>query len=70
VPPAKLADVLVSHRVGGRRIKEKIEAAFEDRGLLEAEEYRSAVFETVAALDRESCASHRSVMASGVRTRG
>jgi 2,3,4,5-tetrahydropyridine-2-carboxylate N-succinyltransferase len=33
-------------------IEERIEAAFEDRGLLEAEEYRSAVFDTVAALDR------------------
>ena len=33
-------------------IEDRIEAAFEDRGLLEAEEYRSAVFETVAALDR------------------
>src|SRR5215211_1990750 len=33
-------------------IEERIEAAFEDRGLLEAEEYRSAVFETIAALDR------------------
>jgi 2,3,4,5-tetrahydropyridine-2,6-dicarboxylate N-succinyltransferase len=33
-------------------IEERIEAAFEDRGLLEVEEYRSAVFDTVAALDR------------------
>jgi 2,3,4,5-tetrahydropyridine-2,6-dicarboxylate N-succinyltransferase len=33
-------------------IEERIEAAFEDRGLLEAEEYRTAVFDTVAALDR------------------
>ena len=33
-------------------IREKIEAAFEDRALLEAEEYRAAVFDTVAALDR------------------
>src|ERR671916_233100 len=33
-------------------MKEKIEAAFEDRGVLEAEEYRLAVFDTVAALDR------------------
>src|SRR5215212_9816905 len=32
-------------------IEERIEAAFEDRGLLE-EEDRSAVFETIAALDR------------------
>ena len=34
------------------RIEEKIETAFEDRGLLAAEEYRTAVFDTVAALDR------------------
>jgi 2,3,4,5-tetrahydropyridine-2-carboxylate N-succinyltransferase len=33
-------------------MKEKIEAAFEDRGLLEDEEHRAAVFDTVAALDR------------------
>src|ERR671911_3065192 len=33
-------------------IEERIEAAFEDRGLLEAEEYRTAVFDAVAALDR------------------
>src|SRR5919107_2283448 len=33
-------------------IEDRIEAAFEDRGLLEAEEYRSAVFDTVAALDK------------------
>src|SRR5687767_2541812 len=33
-------------------IEDRIEAAFEDRGLLEAEEYRAAVFDTVAALDR------------------
>jgi 2,3,4,5-tetrahydropyridine-2-carboxylate N-succinyltransferase len=33
-------------------MKEKIEAAFDDRGLLEREEYRTAVFDTVAALDR------------------
>lgn len=32
-------------------IEDRIEAAFEDRGLLEAEEYRAAVFDTVAALD-------------------
>jgi 2,3,4,5-tetrahydropyridine-2-carboxylate N-succinyltransferase len=33
-------------------MKEQIEAAFEDRGLLEDEEHRRAVFETVASLDR------------------
>ena len=33
-------------------MREKIEAAFEDRGLLGDEEHRKAVFETVAALDR------------------
>ena len=33
-------------------IEDRIEAAFEDRGLLKGEEYRSAVFGTVAALDR------------------
>ena len=33
-------------------IEDRIEAAFEDRGLLKEEEYRSAVFDTVAALDR------------------
>ncbi len=33
-------------------MREKIEAAFEDRGLLQDEEYREAVFDTVAALDR------------------
>jgi 2,3,4,5-tetrahydropyridine-2,6-dicarboxylate N-succinyltransferase len=33
-------------------VKEKIEAAFADRGLLEDEEHRKAVFDTVAALDR------------------
>jgi 2,3,4,5-tetrahydropyridine-2,6-dicarboxylate N-succinyltransferase len=33
-------------------VKEKIEAAFEDKGLLEDEEHREAVLETVAALDR------------------
>jgi 2,3,4,5-tetrahydropyridine-2-carboxylate N-succinyltransferase len=32
-------------------MREKIEAAFDDRGLLEDEDYRQAVFETVAALD-------------------
>jgi 2,3,4,5-tetrahydropyridine-2,6-dicarboxylate N-succinyltransferase len=33
-------------------MKEQIEAAFEDRRLLEDEEHRRAVFDTVAALDR------------------
>jgi 2,3,4,5-tetrahydropyridine-2-carboxylate N-succinyltransferase len=33
-------------------VKEKIEAAFENRALLEDEEYRRAVFETIDALDR------------------
>ena len=33
-------------------MREKIEAAFEDRALLEDEEYREAVFSTIAALDR------------------
>ena len=33
-------------------MKERIEAAFEDRGLLEDEEHRAAVFDTIAALDR------------------
>jgi 2,3,4,5-tetrahydropyridine-2,6-dicarboxylate N-succinyltransferase len=33
-------------------MREKIEAAFEDRGLLESEEHRKAVFDTIAALDR------------------
>jgi 2,3,4,5-tetrahydropyridine-2,6-dicarboxylate N-succinyltransferase len=33
-------------------VKEKIVAAFEDQELLEDEEYRKAVFDTVAALDR------------------
>ena len=36
----------------GAGIRERIEAAFEERALLEAEEYRAAVFDTVAALDR------------------
>jgi 2,3,4,5-tetrahydropyridine-2-carboxylate N-succinyltransferase len=33
-------------------VKEKIEAAFEDRGLLEDEEHRRVVFDAIAALDR------------------
>ena len=33
-------------------MKEKIEAAFEDRGLLEDEEHRRAVFDAIVALDR------------------
>ena len=33
-------------------MKEKVEAAFEDRGLLEEGEHREAVFDTIAALDR------------------
>src|SRR3712207_105295 len=33
-------------------MRERIEAAFEDRALLEDEEHRRAVFETIAALDR------------------
>jgi 2,3,4,5-tetrahydropyridine-2-carboxylate N-succinyltransferase len=33
-------------------VKEKIEAAFADRGLLEDEEHRRSVFDTIAALDR------------------
>jgi 2,3,4,5-tetrahydropyridine-2,6-dicarboxylate N-succinyltransferase len=33
-------------------MRERIEAAFEDRGLLEDEEHSRAVFEAVAALDR------------------
>lgn len=33
-------------------MREKIEAAFDDRELLEREDHRGAVFETVAALDR------------------
>jgi 2,3,4,5-tetrahydropyridine-2,6-dicarboxylate N-succinyltransferase len=41
-PPAKLADVM----------REKIEAAFDDRTLLKDEEYSSAVFDAIAALDR------------------
>ncbi|HZY65803.1 MAG: 2,3,4,5-tetrahydropyridine-2,6-dicarboxylate N-succinyltransferase [Actinomycetota bacterium] len=32
-------------------MKEKIEAAFDDRGLLEDEDHRQAVFETITALD-------------------
>ena len=44
-PPAKLAHVM-------KVIRERVEEAFEDRGLLEDEEHRQAVFETVAALDR------------------
>jgi 2,3,4,5-tetrahydropyridine-2,6-dicarboxylate N-succinyltransferase len=39
-------------RTRGRPVKEKIEAAFEERGLLEDEDYRRAVFDTIAALDR------------------
>jgi 2,3,4,5-tetrahydropyridine-2-carboxylate N-succinyltransferase len=41
-PPAKLAGVM----------REKIEAAFDDRTLLEDEEHSAAVFDAVAALDR------------------
>jgi 2,3,4,5-tetrahydropyridine-2,6-dicarboxylate N-succinyltransferase len=41
-PPAKLADVM----------REKIEAAFDDRTLLKDEEYSSTVFDAIAALDR------------------
>src|ERR671917_1134557 len=33
-------------------MRERIEAAFEDRGLLEDEEHSRAVFDTIAALDR------------------
>src|ERR687894_377796 len=33
-------------------MKERVEAAFEDRGLLEDEEHREAVFDALAALDR------------------
>src|SRR5215208_6979387 len=33
-------------------MRERVEAAFEDRSLLEDEEHREAVFETVAALER------------------
>ncbi|HEX2728200.1 MAG TPA: 2,3,4,5-tetrahydropyridine-2,6-dicarboxylate N-succinyltransferase, partial [Rubrobacteraceae bacterium] len=33
-------------------MREKIEAAFEDRGLLKDDEYRQAVFDTISALDR------------------
>ena len=33
-------------------MREKIEAAFEDRGLLENEDHHQAVFETIAALDK------------------
>jgi len=33
-------------------MREKIEAAFEDRSLLTDEEHRGAVFDTIAALDR------------------
>jgi 2,3,4,5-tetrahydropyridine-2,6-dicarboxylate N-succinyltransferase len=36
----------------GKHVREKIEAAFEDRGLLKDEEHRKAVFDTIAALDR------------------
>src|SRR5918993_3449679 len=32
-------------------MREQIEAAFDDRGLLKQEEYRQAVFDTIAALD-------------------
>jgi 2,3,4,5-tetrahydropyridine-2,6-dicarboxylate N-succinyltransferase len=35
-----------------RELADRIEAAFDDRGLLEGEEYRGAVFDTIAALDR------------------
>jgi 2,3,4,5-tetrahydropyridine-2-carboxylate N-succinyltransferase len=41
-PPAKLALV----------IKDRVEAAFDDRELLEDEVYRKAVFDAIAALDR------------------
>lgn len=33
-------------------MREQIEAAFEDRGLLKEDEYRQAVFDTIEALDR------------------
>ncbi len=33
-------------------MREKIEAAFDDRTLLEDEEYSAAVFDAIAALDR------------------
>ncbi len=36
----------------GGAVREQIEAAFEDRGLLEDDGHRRAVFETIAALDR------------------
>jgi len=35
-----------------RAMREKIEAAFENRELLKREEHREAVFDTIAALDR------------------
>jgi len=41
-PPAKLADVM----------RERVEAAFDDRTLLKDEEYSAAVFDAIAALDR------------------
>ncbi len=37
---------------GGKPLRERIEAAYRDRGLLEEEEYRQAVFDAIAALDR------------------
>jgi 2,3,4,5-tetrahydropyridine-2,6-dicarboxylate N-succinyltransferase len=36
----------------GGAVREQIEAAFEDRGLLEDDGHRRAIFETIAALDR------------------
>jgi 2,3,4,5-tetrahydropyridine-2,6-dicarboxylate N-succinyltransferase len=36
----------------GGAVREQIEAAFEDRGLLEDDGHRRAVFETISALDR------------------
>jgi 2,3,4,5-tetrahydropyridine-2,6-dicarboxylate N-succinyltransferase len=45
-PPAKLADVM------REMIRERVEAAFEDRELLQEEEHRKVVFDAIAALDR------------------
>jgi 2,3,4,5-tetrahydropyridine-2-carboxylate N-succinyltransferase len=39
-------------RTRGRVLREKIETAFQNRGLLENDEHRKAVFDTIAALDR------------------
>ncbi len=51
-------------------MRDQIEAAFEDRALLDRAEYQQAVYDTIAALDSGKLRVAEKADGSGARTRG